>query len=370
MLFADIVGFTTLSERLDPEDVRELSASVLARLAEAVALYGGTIDKFMGDAIMALFGAPVAHEDDPVRAVRAALTMHQAVAALGQLDRDGNELELRLRIGINSGQVIAGVRDVGGHREYSVFGDVVNTAARLQTAAEPGGVLLGEETARQAGSVFDVAAVEPLMLKGKAQPVPAYEVRGSLAREVPALGAGPAGGKRPLVGRLGELREVRRQLQDLSTGRGGLVAIIGEHGVGKSRLLAEAREHGERAWPALGRGDGAVARPGPELPPDPRDPDPAARSTARHLGCAAGGGARRAADAPGPGRASGAARAGAGRRVRHRGDGRPDGAADPVAGGRRDPAAARRGARATGRWCWCSTRSSGPIPARSTSWSS
>ena len=245
VLFADIVGFTTLSERLDPEDVRELSASVLARLAEAVALYGGTIDKFMGDAIMALFGAPVAHEDDPVRAVRAALAMHQAVAALRQLDRDGNELELRLRIGINSGQVIAGVRDVGGHREYSVFGDVVNTAARLQTAAEPGGILLGEETARQAGSVFDVAAVEPLVLKGKAQPVPAYEVRGSLAREVPALVPGPAGGKRPLVGRLGELREVRRQLQDLSRGRGGLTAIIGEHGVGKSRLLAEARELGE-----------------------------------------------------------------------------------------------------------------------------
>ena len=123
----------------------------MARLAEAVALYGGTIDKFMGDAVMALFGAPIAHEDDPIRAVHAALAMHQAVAALRQLDRDGNALELRLRIGINSGEVIAGIRDVGGHREYSVFGDVVNTAARLQTAAMPGGILLGEETARQAG---------------------------------------------------------------------------------------------------------------------------------------------------------------------------------------------------------------------------
>jgi class 3 adenylate cyclase/tetratricopeptide (TPR) repeat protein len=244
VLFADIVGFTTLSERLDAEDVRELSAAVLARLAEAVALYGGTIDKFMGDAIMALFGAPVAHEDDPVRAVHAALAMHQAVSALRQLDREGNELELRLRIGINSGQVIAGVRDVGGHREYSVFGDVVNTAARLQTAAEPGGILLGEETAQQAGSVFDVVAVEPLTLKGKAQPVPAYVVRGSLARGVPALGPGPSEGKRPLVGRLPELRELRQQLQELSRGRGRLSAIVGEHGVGKSRLLAEARELG------------------------------------------------------------------------------------------------------------------------------
>jgi class 3 adenylate cyclase len=244
VLFADIVGFTTVSERLDPEDVRELSASVLARLAEAVALYGGTIDKFMGDAIMALFGAPTAHEDDPTRAVRAALAMHQAVSALRQLDRDGHELELRLRIGINSGEVIAGVRDVGGHREYSVFGDVVNTGARLQTAARPGGILLGEQTARQAGSVFDLQAVEPLVLKGKAQPVPAFEVRGTLAREVPALSpVADERGKHPLVGRLGELREIRSHLQELAQGRGRLTMVTGEHGVGKSRLLAEAHDH-------------------------------------------------------------------------------------------------------------------------------
>jgi class 3 adenylate cyclase/tetratricopeptide (TPR) repeat protein len=245
VLFADIVGFTTLSERLDPEDVRELSAAVLARLAEAVALYGGTIDKFMGDAVMALFGAPTAHEDDPTRAVRAALAMHQSVAALRQLDREGNPLELQLRIGINSGEVIAGVRDVGGHREYSVFGDVVNTAARLQTAAEPGGILLGEETAREAGTVFDTVAVEPLMLKGKAQPVPAFEVRGALTRDVPALSADPEHGKQPMVGRLSELREIRHQLQELSQGRGRLTVVTGEHGVGKSRLLAEARDHAE-----------------------------------------------------------------------------------------------------------------------------
>ena len=245
VLFADIVGFTTLSERLDPEDVRELSASVLARLAEAVALYGGTIDKFMGDAIMALFGAPIAHEDDPVRAVHAAIAMHQAVSALGQLDRDGNELELRLRIGVNSGEVIAGVRDVGGHREYSVFGDVVNTAARLQTAAEPGGTLLGELTARPAGSVFDIATIEPLMLKGKAQPVPAYAVRGNLSRDVPVLAGSGVNRKLPMVGRLLELQELRRQVGDLSRGRGQLSAILGEHGIGKSRLLAEVRDYGE-----------------------------------------------------------------------------------------------------------------------------
>jgi len=245
VLFADIVGFTTISERLDPEDVRELSASVLARLAEAVSLYGGTIDKFIGDAVMGLFGAPIAHEDDPVRAVHAALAMHQAVAALNPTDRDGNDLNLRLRIGINSGEVIAGVRDVGGHREYTVFGDVVNTAARLQAAVAPGGILLGEETARQAGSVFDVAAVEPLVLKGKAKPVPAYEVRGGVTRGSQALDSLTGGRKQPLVGRLLEVRELRGELIELARGRGHLRAIIGEHGIGKSRLLAEGRDHAE-----------------------------------------------------------------------------------------------------------------------------
>ncbi|MCC7371298.1 MAG: AAA family ATPase [Chloroflexi bacterium] len=245
VLFADIVGFTTLSERLDPEDVRELSAAVLARLAEAVSLYGGTIDKFMGDAIMALFGAPTAHEDDAVRAVHAAIAMHQAVGSLAQLDRDGKELELRLRIGVHTGEVIAGVRDVGGHREYSVFGDVVNTAARLQTAAEPGGTLMGEQTARQAGGVFDLAPVEPLMLRGKAQPVPAYSLRGALLRDVPVLAQRPQDRRFPLVGRLLELQELRRHVADLSRGRGQLSALIGEHGIGKTRLLAEVRDHAE-----------------------------------------------------------------------------------------------------------------------------
>jgi class 3 adenylate cyclase/tetratricopeptide (TPR) repeat protein len=245
VVFADIVGFTTLSERLDPEDVRELSATVLGRLAEAITLYGGTIDKFMGDAVMALFGAPVAHEDDPIRAVHAALAMHQAMASLGETDRDGNALELKLRIGVNTGEVIAGTRDVGGHREYSVFGDVVNTAARLQAAARPGAILLGETTARRAGHVFELQAIDPLQLRGKQEPVPAFRVRGTLTQ----TGSGDSGlieGERmPLVGRLAEVRRVRDLFNELARGRGEIAAVIGEHGVGKSRLLGETRGHAE-----------------------------------------------------------------------------------------------------------------------------
>jgi len=245
VLFADIVGFTTLSERLDPEDVRELSATVLGRLAESITLYGGTIDKFMGDAVMALFGAPTAHEDDPIRAIHAALAMHQAMASLGETDREDNPLELRLRIGINTGEVIAGARDVGGHREYSVFGDVVNTAARLQTAARPGAILLGEATARGASQVFEITAIDPLQLKGKTQPVPAYKVRGIVVRAGSASPGLVEGTRTPMVGRLNELRKVRSLLSELARGRGELASVIGDHGVGKSRLLSEARSYGE-----------------------------------------------------------------------------------------------------------------------------
>lgn len=242
VLFADIVGFTTLSERLDPEDAREIAAATQGKLVEAVALYGGTVDKFLGDAVMALFGAPVAHADDPIRAVHAALAMIQAMDgnALGQTDREGHERRVALRIGINTGEVIAGSRDVGGYREYSVYGDVVNTAARLQTAAEPGGILLGEQTARLAAEAFHLEPTEPLDLKGKEQTVQAYRVLGATH---PA-GGGTAGQtvlRGPLVGRLPETRRLRERLQELSRGRGQIVSIIGEHGVGKSRLLAEIR---------------------------------------------------------------------------------------------------------------------------------
>ena len=188
VLFADIVGFTTLSERLDPEDVRELSASVLARLAEAVALYGGTIDKFMGDAIMALFGAPIAHEDDPVRAVHAALAMHQAVSALAPArprrqragaaaaDRDQQRRGDRRRARRRRPPRVLGVRRRGEHGRPPPDG----CRARAGSCS-------ARRRRGQAGSVFDIAAVEPLVLKGKAQPVPAYEVRGSLTRDVPVL---------------------------------------------------------------------------------------------------------------------------------------------------------------------------------------
>jgi class 3 adenylate cyclase len=138
VLFADIVGFTALSERLDAETVRDVTTECFRRLVAEIGRYEGTIDKFMGDAVMALFGAPIAHEDDPARSLWAALAMQRALERFNaELERDRG-LRLALRIGIESGEVVAGVRDVGGVHEYTVIGDAVNVAARLQAATEPG----------------------------------------------------------------------------------------------------------------------------------------------------------------------------------------------------------------------------------------
>ena len=180
VVFADIVGFTSLSERLDPEEVRDVTAACFGRLVEEIVRRGGTVDKFIGDAVMALFGTPIAHEDDAGRAVDAALAMQAALGEInGELERD-HGLSLELRIGVNTGEVVAGVREVGGFQDATVIGDTVNTASRLQTAAPPGTVLVGEMTARLARHLFELEPMPPLVLKGKAEPVHAFRAVGPL----------------------------------------------------------------------------------------------------------------------------------------------------------------------------------------------
>jgi class 3 adenylate cyclase/predicted ATPase len=235
VLFADLVGFTALAERLDPEDVRDITTDCLRQLTAEAVRFEGTVDKLIGDAVMVLFGAPIAHEDDPGRALRTALAMQRALGRFNEDLERRRGLALRLRIGVESGEVIAGPREVGGMVEYTVIGDAVNVAARLQTAAEPGAILVGEVTCQRVGDAFLLREAGALTLKGRARPVGASVLLGEAA-------ASPMTAPRvPLVGRSVELGVLLERLAALQAGTGGAVCIMAGPGLGKSRLLAELR---------------------------------------------------------------------------------------------------------------------------------
>src|SRR2546430_248227 len=201
VLFADLSGYTSVSERLDHETVKALTERCLTRLAVEVERFGGRVDKYIGDNVMAVFGAPVAHEDDPERAVRAAFGMQVAMGELNRGIAPEFGFELPLRIGVNTGEVLAG--NLG--EAYTVVGDAVNVAARLQVAAPAGGILVGERTRRASDAAVRYEELEPLQLKGKAEPVPAWGAIELRKRdplvEQPGLGA-------PLVGRQAELAQL------------------------------------------------------------------------------------------------------------------------------------------------------------------
>src|SRR5437588_3787305 len=174
-LFADLQGSTALGEQLDPEELKLIVGEAVARIVHAVEDYGGTVKDLAGDGVLALFGAPAAHEDDPERAVRAGLRIAQEITSYGHevalaWGTDG----LAVRVGVNTGPVVLGPLGAGARVEYAAFGDTVNTAARLQGAAVPGGVLVGSDTKRLVESAFEWGDVQELDLKGKAEPVDAF----------------------------------------------------------------------------------------------------------------------------------------------------------------------------------------------------
>src|SRR3954453_22207036 len=238
VLFADISGYTAMAERMDAELVKAMVDRCLRRLGEEVERFGGIVDKYIGDNVMAIFGAPVAHEDDAERAVRAALAMHAAITEI--------DPELSLRVGINTGDVLAGGLAEGG---YTVIGDTVNVAARLQAAAEIGTITVGERTMRATGEAVEYRELEPLRLKGKAEPVPAFETVG-LMTATPRRRKGEQAAA-PFVGRTHELELLDSLFgRILREGRAHLVTVIGQAGVGKSRLLREVDARLEEQDPA------------------------------------------------------------------------------------------------------------------------
>ncbi len=235
ILFADLAGSTALGEALGAETLRLVLDRCLRRMTEVVDHYGGTVARLMGDGLLAFFGAPQAHEDDPERAARTALQIHQAVEAYAA------ELghRLQVRIGVNTGRVVMGAVGDEVASEYTATGPPIHLAARLQSTTEPGTTLLGDATARLIRHRFETLGVGPLALHGFEEPVMAHQLIAERATPSPARGI--AGLPSPLVGREEERAQLDGLITGLEAGRGALAALLGEPGIGKSRLLHEIK---------------------------------------------------------------------------------------------------------------------------------
>ncbi len=237
-LFADLVGSTSLAEREDPEVVQEVVGRAFDRLADEIARYEGLLEKFMGDAILAVFGVPRAHEDDPERAVRAALEMQAVLSELNRGFVEEGKPRLEMRIGVEAGEVLVDVDRASGPRHRMLTGDAVNTAARLQTAADPSRVVVGPSVYTATKDVIEYRELPALQLKGKMEPVPAWaalRVKAKQRGERPQLGM-----EAKLIGRDEELAVLKQTFQRVqSEGRPALVTVVGPAGVGKTRLVRE-----------------------------------------------------------------------------------------------------------------------------------
>jgi class 3 adenylate cyclase/tetratricopeptide (TPR) repeat protein len=235
VLFCDLVGFTARSDQADPEDVRAALHPYHTRVRSEVERFGGRVEKFVGDAVMALFGAPVAHEDDPERAVRTGLRVLEAVAELNQ---EAAGLDLAVRVGVNTGEAVVTLQARPEEGESMAAGDVVNTAARLQQAAPVGAVVVGEITYRATLDTIHYERLKPARVKGKAEPLAIWRalgIRRALGAEIERLPA-------PFVGREDDLALLKQTfVRTLRESSAQLVTVTGEPGVGKSRLVTEFR---------------------------------------------------------------------------------------------------------------------------------
>jgi len=238
IVFTDIVGSTAIAEKLDPEVWKEIVAGAHRRVGEAVYRYEGTIAQLLGDGVLAFFGAPITHEDDPIRAARAAMDIQESVRAYAQ-ELGSTVDDFQMRIGINTGTVVIGEIGTDMHVEYLAIGDAVNVAARLQSAAEPGKVVVSEPCAKLVSAAFELKDLGEISLKGKAQPLQAFELISMKAE--PETGRGLAGLPTPHVGRAQEVEKLQSSLLSLCDGHGQIVTVMGDAGIGKTRLLEEVK---------------------------------------------------------------------------------------------------------------------------------
>jgi len=247
ILFCDVKGSTAAAESMDPEDWAEVMNGAFEHLIAPIYRLEGTLARLMGDAILAFFGAPIAHEDDPERAVLAGLQIVNGIAPYRDQVHAQWGLDFNVRVGINTGLVVVGEVGSDLRLEYTAMGDAVNLAARMEQTATPGTVQVAEETYQRAAPLFEWESLGPVSIKGKAEPVPAY--RALTRKERPRRLRGIEGLYSPLVGRLTEMSVLHESLESLGRGHGGIVGLIGEAGLGKSRMIDELHSSWESGTP-------------------------------------------------------------------------------------------------------------------------
>jgi class 3 adenylate cyclase len=236
VLFSDLSGYTAMTERLDPEEVKEIMSQIFGEIASVVNKYDGTIEKFIGDAVVALFGVPKVHEDDPVRAIRAAREINKVVDFVSPQFESKVGKHLAMHTGINTGLLVTGEATLE-KGTIGVTGDTVNLASRLSGLANPGEILVGQETYRQAEGYFDFESLEPVKVKGKAEAINVYKVL------FPKEGATKihrlSGMRADLIGRKGEMAVLGEAIGKLREGKGSILSVCGEAGTGKTRLIED-----------------------------------------------------------------------------------------------------------------------------------
>jgi class 3 adenylate cyclase/tetratricopeptide (TPR) repeat protein len=236
VLFSDLSGYTAMSEKLDPEEVKEVTSRIFGDISKIVARYDGFIEKYAGDAVMALFGVPKAHEDDPIRAIKAAREIHDCVDAISPEIEARIEQPLSMHSGINSGLVVTGEVDLE-RGTHGVAGDTINLASRLSGLADAGQILVDADTCRQAEGLFTFESLGPTVVKGKAEPIQFHKVLSQ--KDKPVTIRRLSGVRANLIGRKVELSELSEAVENLRKGKGRIFSICGDAGTGKSRLVEE-----------------------------------------------------------------------------------------------------------------------------------
>ncbi|HEY9854388.1 MAG TPA: adenylate/guanylate cyclase domain-containing protein, partial [Stenomitos sp.] len=248
VLFTDVSGFTAMSEKLDPEAVTSIVNRFFTVLTRPIYKYGGVVDKYIGDAIMAIFGAPVAHEDDPERALAAAWEMQEAARDFADNLEKKTGIRLKVRVGLNTGLVVAGAVGGAQKRDYTVLGDTVNLASKMEASARPGGILVSEETCRLTKHCWEFVELDPVVAPGRSRAVRVFEPRSPRGPEQLSVQERPE-----FIGREVELLKLELALEAAHSGTPQLALLVGEAGIGKSRLAREfiARSAMPKGWRVL-----------------------------------------------------------------------------------------------------------------------